>query len=123
MNPLRRHSRTLAPLYVAVALLSLFAGIIEVHPANEGLVHDLHPGDSYLQTCGETSTTHLEIAQPRNRPDCAACLYRLQVSGADSSVTAVAFEVTARPEGAVELSTTLLLRRLDPRTSRGPPAV
>ncbi|MCB1055227.1 MAG: hypothetical protein KDD11_06900 [Acidobacteria bacterium] len=123
MNPLRRHSRVLAPFYVALALASLLGGSFEIHQDHEDLVHDLRSGGSYLDTCGQTSTTHFEAAHVRQRPDCSACLYRLQVSGADSTVTAATFEVTAGPERTVELTPARLVRRLDPRTSRGPPAV
>lgn len=73
-----------------VSATALFAGVLEIHPADEA--HGLGAAEYYACDGPHSRQLHAETARARQRPSCPICLHRLQTSGlhlADGSAAQV----------------------------------
>ncbi|MDY7094976.1 MAG: hypothetical protein SX243_18535 [Acidobacteriota bacterium] len=127
MRTLRHKLPHLAPLTLLVAALLLLGSGFELHPEHWGLQHGVQhaagTGQTYLETChdaGEQSR-HVEAARPAHRQDCAACLFRLQVSGGELNAAPELYSPSAGGDAVAEVRRGQRATSLDLRIPRGPP--
>ncbi|HXO21443.1 MAG TPA: hypothetical protein VOA87_16135 [Thermoanaerobaculia bacterium] len=123
MTGRERRERCWRAPWAALLLPLVFAGALDIHPAGEA--HDLLAGIGRRTVVQATShkgkALHLHSATAEERPTCAACLLRLQTSGAHLPPSAVpAAPMTA---GRIQPAAAPAAERYasNPRGARGPP--
>jgi hypothetical protein len=126
MNTLRHRLPHLAPLTLLLAALLLLGSGFELHPEHWGLEHGVQhgpgSGKTYLETCQDgDQSRHIEAARPAHRQDCAACLFRLQVSGGELSAAPELYSPSAGGDTVAKLRRGQRAASLDLRIPRGPP--